>query len=141
MEASGAFVVGGRIRRLAARTMAKQFAEQADGATHPFQYALSTKAGTECVAHIVQALTSMGENAFLLSIDEVGAYDSISRRAMFRGLSDMVDGAWVGGLLGCAAARSFGCSFLDGPMASGAEGALVATNRHVLAPSCPHDHS
>ena len=34
----------------------------------------------------------MDENATLLSIDGVGAYDSISRRAMFRGLADMVDG-------------------------------------------------
>ena len=85
-------VVGDVFRRLVARTIAKQFAEQAEGATHPFQYALSTRAGTECVAHIVQALTSMDENATLLSIDGVGAYDSISRRAMFRGLADMVDG-------------------------------------------------
>ena len=46
--------------------------------------------GTECVAHIVQAITD--ENATLLLIDGVGAYDSISRRAMFRGLADMVDG-------------------------------------------------
>ena len=57
-------------------------------ATHPFQYALSTRAGTECVAHVVQADPS----ATILSIDGVGAYDSISRRAMFRGLVDMVDG-------------------------------------------------
>ena len=40
---------------------------------------------------MVQVLTSMDENATLLSIDGVGAYDSISRRAMFRGLADMVD--------------------------------------------------
>ena len=77
---------------MVARTIAKQFAEQAEGATHPFQYALSTRAGTECVARIVQALTRMDENATLLSIDGVGAHDSISRRAMFRGLADMVDG-------------------------------------------------
>ena len=85
-------VVGDVFRRLVARTIAKQFAEQAEGATHPLQYALSTRAGTECVAHIVQAITSMDENATLLSTDGVGAYDSISRRAMFRGLADMVDG-------------------------------------------------
>ena len=65
-----------------ARTIAKQFAERGEGATHPFQYALSTRVGTECVAHIEQALTSMDENTTLLSIDGVGAYDSISRRAM-----------------------------------------------------------
>ena len=85
-------VLGDVFRRLVARTIAKQFAVQAEGATHPFQYALSTRAGTECVAHIVQALTIIDENATLLSIDGVGAYDSISRRAMFRGLANMVDG-------------------------------------------------
>ena len=36
-------VVGDVFRRLVARTIAK-FAEQAEGATHPFQYALSTRA-------------------------------------------------------------------------------------------------
>ena len=85
-------VVGDVFRRLVARTIARQFAEQVEVATHPFQYALSTRAGTECVAHIVQALTSFDERATLLSVDGVGAYDSISRRAMFQGLADMVDG-------------------------------------------------
>ena len=85
-------VVGDVFRRLVGRTLAKQFAEQAQGATRPFQYALSTRAGTECVAHVVQALTSLDPSATILSIDGVGAYDSISRRAMFRGLMDMVDG-------------------------------------------------
>ena len=46
-------------------------------------------------AHIVQALNSMDENATLLSIDGVGAYDSISRRAMFRGLADMMSNAFT----------------------------------------------
>ena len=40
--------------RLIARTMARQFNKFAEGATHPFQYALSTRARTECVTHIVQ---------------------------------------------------------------------------------------
>ena len=51
-------VVGDVMRRLLARTLAQQFGPQAEAATHPFQYALSTRAGTECVAHLVQALTS-----------------------------------------------------------------------------------
>ena len=34
----------------------------AGGATHPYQYALSTRAGTECVAHVVQALTEWDPN-------------------------------------------------------------------------------
>ena len=68
-------VVGDVFRRLVGRTLAKQFAEQGQAATHPFQYALSTRAGTECVAHVVQALTSLDPSATILSIDGVGAYD------------------------------------------------------------------
>ena len=70
-------VVGDVVRRLVARTIAQQFTEEAEAVTHPFQYALSTRAGTECVAHVVQSLTSMDSNATILSIDGVGAYDFI----------------------------------------------------------------
>ena len=85
-------MVGDVVRMLVARTLAQQFGPQVEAATHPFQYALSTRAGTECVAHVVQALTSLDPRATILSIDSVGAYDTISRRAMMRGLADMADG-------------------------------------------------
>ena len=39
-----------------------QAVRRAGRGCHPFQYALSTR-GTECAAHIVEALTSMDENA------------------------------------------------------------------------------
>ena len=38
------------------RTIAQQIAKSVEAATSPFQYALSTKAGTECVSHILQTL-------------------------------------------------------------------------------------
>ena len=41
---------------------------------------------------MVQALTGMDDEATILSVDAVGAYDTISRNAMFQGLADMVDG-------------------------------------------------
>ena len=50
------------------------------------------RAGTECVAHMVQVLTSLGDRATILSVHGVGAYDSISHNAMFQGVADMVDG-------------------------------------------------
>ena len=53
-----------------------------EGATAPFQYALSTKAGCECVAHLLQALSELNTEA-----DWVSAYDLISRRAMLTGLA------------------------------------------------------
>ena len=80
------------IRRLVARTIAKQFAKKAEAATAPFQYALSTKAGCECVAHIVQALTDQDANATVVTVDGIGAYDLISRSALLQGLLRMEDG-------------------------------------------------
>ena len=74
-------VVGDVFRRLIARTMAQQF-------THPFQHALPTKTGTECVTHIVQALTSEDPETIILSVDGIGAYDLISRNATFQGVRE-----------------------------------------------------
>ena len=86
-------IVNGDIfRRLVARTIAKQFAKKAEAATAPFQYALSTKAGCECVAHIVQALTDQNANATVVTVDGVGAYDLISRSALLEGLLRMENG-------------------------------------------------
>ena len=85
-------VVGDVVRRLVARTIAQQFTEEAEAVTHLFQYALSTRVGTECVAHVVQSLTSMDSNTTILSIDGVGAHDFISRRAMFQGVADLPNG-------------------------------------------------
>ena len=56
-------VVGDIFRRLVARTIARQVTKKAEQATAPFQYALSTKAGCECVAHILQSLTDQHSNA------------------------------------------------------------------------------
>ena len=47
-------VVGDLFRRLVFRTLAKQFAQQVEDATAPFQYTLKTRAGCECVAHFFQ---------------------------------------------------------------------------------------
>ena len=85
-------VVGDIIRRLVARTMAKQVSKQAEVATAPFQYALSTKAGCECVAHILQCATDVDPEATVISVDGVGAYDLISRSAMLEGLLRMEGG-------------------------------------------------
>ena len=81
----GGIVVGDILRRMA-RTIAKQIAKQVEAATAPFQYALSTKAGCECVAHMLQSLTDLNPEVTVTSIDGVGAYDLISRSAMLEGL-------------------------------------------------------
>ena len=52
MEGVRGTVVGNILRRMVARTMAKQVAKKVEAATSPFQSALSSKAGCECVAHM-----------------------------------------------------------------------------------------
>ena len=53
---------------------------------------MSTKAGTECIAHALQMLTELDPQATVVSID-VGAYDTISRKAMLEALVRMPGGA------------------------------------------------
>ena len=84
-------VVGDTLRRMVARTMAQQFSAQVELATSPHQYALKTKAGCETVAHILQVLTELDEEA-TVSVDGIGAFDFISRNAMMSGLRFMVGG-------------------------------------------------
>ena len=83
-------VVGDVIRRVVARTLAQQLGPAVEGATAPF-HALSTKAGCECVSHVVQALTEADPETTVVSIDGVTAFDLMSREAMLEGLM-RVDG-------------------------------------------------
>ena len=85
-------VVGEIFRGVAARTIAQQYTAKAEEATAPHQYALKTKAGCETVAHILKVLTELDENATVVSVDGIGAFDLISRNSMMRGLRHMVDG-------------------------------------------------
>ena len=78
--------MGEVIRRFTARTVAQQLGPAIEAATAPFQYALSTRAGCECVSHVLQALCELDEDATVTSIDGISAYDTISRRAMIAGL-------------------------------------------------------
>ncbi len=80
-------VVGDMLRRLVARTFAQESAGDFEAACAPYQYALSTRAGTECIAHIFQAVTEASPSTTILSIDGIGAYDLISRGAMLQSLA------------------------------------------------------
>ena len=53
--------------------------KEVEAATALFQYALSTRAGCECVAHVIQGLCEMNPTATITSIDGLSAYDSTSR--------------------------------------------------------------
>ena len=61
-------------------------------ATASFQYALTTRAGTECIAHALQALTDADPSATVLSIDGIGAFDLVSRQSMLEGLQRVDSG-------------------------------------------------
>ena len=54
--------MGEVIRRLTARTIAQQLGPAIEAATAPFQYALSTSAGCECVSHALQAICELDED-------------------------------------------------------------------------------
>ena len=79
-------VVGDLLRRLVARTLAQQLSDDFEAACHPHQYALSTRAGGEALAHTLQARTQADPRLAVLSIDVSAAYDLVSREAMLASL-------------------------------------------------------
>ena len=87
-------VVGDFVRRLVARTVAQQLGPAVERHTSPFQFALSTKSGCECVAHIAQAMTDWTRTQRCCRWT-IGAFDLISREAMLRGLSEVEGGGSV----------------------------------------------
>ena len=80
---------GCTFRRLVARTLAKQFVKVFEAECSPFQYALSTRAGTDCVGHMLRAATDSDPSMKILSVDGIGAYDHIFRSAMLGRLLEM----------------------------------------------------
>ena len=81
-----ALVMGDVFRRLVARTLARQFGAAFRTACAPFQYALSTRAGSEAVVRAVQTAIQADPRMTVLSIDGVGAYDHMSRASMLEAL-------------------------------------------------------
>ena len=82
-------VTGDVLRRVVSRTIAQQIMPAVERFTSPFQFALRTRAGTECVAHMLQALTVSDPHTTVLSIDGISAFDMISRRAMLEALQQL----------------------------------------------------
>lgn len=80
------------LRRLVASCLAKKVVPEIEQACAPYQYALSTRAGTECVGHLFRAATDSDATATVLSIDGIGAFDHVRRSAMLRKLHQL-DGA------------------------------------------------
>ena len=74
-----ALVVGNVLRHLVGRVLAQQFGPQLQEACLPFQFGLSTSAGTEAVVCLLRAATEASPRATILSVDAVGAFDHLSR--------------------------------------------------------------
>ena len=85
-------VVGDVVRRLVARTVAQQLGPSVEAATALYQHALSTRVGSEFVAHVIQGLTELSPEATVWSIDGISPYDQISRAAMMDGLFSLCGG-------------------------------------------------
>ena len=81
-------VTGTSFRRLVAKTLARQFGQEVERVCAPFQFALSTRAGVDCVGHAVRTVTDMDPRATVLSIDGIGAYDHVLRSAMLSKLHE-----------------------------------------------------
>jgi hypothetical protein len=82
-------VVGDILRRLVARTIVQQFGEEINAACSPYQYALSTRAGTDCVSHAIRAATDADPSCTVGAIDGVGAFYFMSRSAMLAGWAEL----------------------------------------------------
>ena len=61
-------------------------------ATAPFQCALSTRSGCQCIAHALQAVTELVPEATITTIDGISAFESMSRRAILLGLDRVAGG-------------------------------------------------
>ena len=69
-------------------------AQQGRGVRHSTsQYAMTTKAGTECIAHALQALTESNPQCTTMTVDGIGAFDQVSRASMLGALRDVEGGS------------------------------------------------
>ena len=55
----------------------------------PFQCALSTRAGTDCVGHMLRAAMDADPRVTILTVDVIGAYDHVLRLAVLGRLASM----------------------------------------------------
>ena len=79
---------GSSFRRLEGKTLARQFGAVVEVCA-PFQFALSSRAGTDCVGHAIRVMTDLDARATVLSVDRVGAYDHVLRSSMLEKLMEV----------------------------------------------------
>ena len=80
---------GDVFRRLVSKVLARAFANVFDEDTRPYQFALSTRAGTDSLAAMLRAATELDPDATIVSLDGRSAYDSVSRAAIMGKLKEV----------------------------------------------------
>ena len=78
MEGVRGIATGSSFRRSVAETLARQFGRIVEQECAPFQFALSTRAGTDCVGHAIRAMTDLNSRATVM-FDRIGANDHVLR--------------------------------------------------------------
>ena len=74
-------VAGTVLRRLVSKAIVMEFADDIQAATAPFQFALSTRAGTDAVGQALRLLSDAAPDRVIVSLDGIGAYDHVRRAA------------------------------------------------------------
>ena len=69
--------------------LARVYADVFDAATRPYQFALQTRAGTDCLAGMLRAAVELDPTATVVSLDGRSAYDCISRAAVLSKLQQV----------------------------------------------------
>ena len=82
---------GDTLRRLVAKTLARQKQQALREAVAPANFGLADRSGTDSLVHMVRTLTELDPQCTLLSIDGVGAYDHVSRTQMLQQLWEHPD--------------------------------------------------
>ena len=78
---------GDTLRRLVARTLAQQHAEEFRQATSPFNYGMFVHGGTESVVHLLRSKTDADPSLVLTKIDGIGAFDHVHRSSILGDLA------------------------------------------------------
>ena len=86
-------VTGDVVRRLVARPLLNNWAQQLSQPQHPINMLSPPVLGVSVLLIAIQALCGLNPRATVTSVDGIGAYDSISRRAMLEGLMQVEGGS------------------------------------------------
>ena len=74
---------------MVARTLAQKHRQKIETATAPEQLAMGSRSGVDLATLTARAALELDPELVLISIDGIGAYDHISRKAMLDALDEL----------------------------------------------------